>query len=249
MNTGKTIFSQIMSFMPKYEFDKRVIKYKGNYRIRQFSCLDQFLCMSFAQLTYRESLRDIEVCLNAQPNKFYHMRIKGHVSRTNLANANRKRDWRIYAEFAQVLISHARKLYQDDPEFIVDLDSTVYALDSTTIDLCLSLFPWAKFRKNKGAVKLHTLLDIQGSIPVFIEITSGLVHDVNILDVLIPEPGSFYVMDRGYLDFERLYRIKENLGYFIIRAKKEHEVSTDRIQRSRQVNWSPLRPSHSPYWY
>jgi len=220
MNTGQTIFSQIMSFIPKYEFDKRVIKYKGNYRIRQFSCWDQFLSMSFAQLTYRESLRDIEVCLNAQPNKLYHMGIKGHVSRTNLANANRKRDWRIYAEFAQVLISHARKLYQNDPEFIVDLDSTIYALDSTTIDLCLSLFPWAKFRKTKGAVKLHTLLDIQGSIPVFIEITSGLVHDVNILDVLIPEPGSFYIMDRAYLDFERLYRIRENLGYFIIRAKK-----------------------------
>ncbi len=220
MNPGQTIFSQIMSFIPKYEFDKRVIKYKGNYRIRQFSCWDQFLCMSFAQLTYRESLRDIEVCLNAQPNKLYHMGIKGHVSRTNLANANRKRDWRIYAEFAQVLISHARKLYHDDPEFIVDLDNTIYALDATTIDLCLSLFPWAKFRKNKGAVKLHTLLDIQGSIPVFIEITSGLVHDVNILDVLIPEPGSFYIMDRAYLDFERLYRIRENLGYFIIRAKK-----------------------------
>lgn len=220
MNTGQTIFSQIMSFIPKYEFDKRVIKYKGNYRIRQFSCWDQFLSMSFAQLTYRESLRDIEVCLNAQPNKLYHMGIKGHVSRTNLANANRKRDWRIYAEFAQVLISLARKLYQNDPEFIVDLDSTIYALDATTIDLCLSLFPWAKFRKTKGAVKLHTLLDIQGSIPVFIEITSGLVHDVNILDVLIPEPGSFYIMDRGYLDFERLYRIRENLGYFIIRAKK-----------------------------
>jgi hypothetical protein len=220
MNPGQTIFSQIMSFIPKYEFDKRVIKYKGNYKIRQFSCWDQFLSMSFAQLTYRESLRDIEACLNAQPNKLYHMGIKGNVSRTNLANANRKRDWRIYAEFAQVLISQARKLYQDDPDFIVDLDSTLYALDSTTIDLCLSLFPWAKFRKNKGAVKLHTLLDIQGSIPVFIEITSGLVHDVNILDVLIPEPGSFYIMDRGYLDFERLYRIKENLGYFIIRAKK-----------------------------
>jgi len=220
MNTGQTIFSQIMSFIPKYEFDKRVIKYKGNYRIRHFGCWDQFLSMSFAQLTYRESLRDIEVCLNAQPNKLYHMGIKGHVSRTNLANANRKRDWRIYAEFAQVLISLARKLYQDDPEFIVDLDSTVYALDSTTIDLCLSLFPWAKFRKSKGAVKLHTLLDIQGSIPVFIEITTGLVHDVNILDVLIPEPGSFYIMDRAYLDYQRLYRIKENLGYFIIRAKK-----------------------------
>ena len=220
MNTGQTIFSQIMSFIPKYEFDKRVIKYKGNHKIRQFSCWDQFLSMSFAQLTYRESLRDIEVCLNAQPSKLYHMGIKGHVTRTNLANANRKRDWRIYAEFAQALISRARKFYQDDPEFLVDLDSTVYALDSTTVDLCLSLFPWAKFRKNKGAVKLHTLLDIQGSIPVFIEITSGLIHDVNILDVLIPEPGSFYIMDRGYLDFERLYRIKENLGYFIIRAKK-----------------------------
>ena len=235
MNTGQTIFSQIMSFIPKYEFDKRVIKYKGNYRIRQFSCWDQFLCMSFAQLTYRESLRDIEVCLNAQPNKLYHMGIKGHVSRTNLANANRKRDWRIYAEFAQVLISHARKLYHDDPEFIVDLDNTIYALDATTIDLCLSLFPWAKFRKTKGAVKLHTLLDIQGSIPVFIEITSGLVHDVNILDVLIPEPGSFYIMDRGYLDFERLYRIRENLGYFIIRAKKN--MKFQRIE-SRKVDKS-----------
>jgi len=233
MNPGQTIFSQIMSFIPKYEFDKRVNKYKGNYRIRQFSCWDQFLCMSFAQLAYRESLRDIEVCLNAQPNKLYHMGIKGHVSRTNLANANRKRDWRIYAEFAQVLISHARKLYHNDPDFIVDLDNTIYALDATTIDLCLSLFPWAKFRKNKGAVKLHTLLDIQGSIPVFIEITSGLVHDVNILDVLIPEPGSFYVMDRAYLDFERLYRIKENLGYFIIRAKKNMKFK--RIE-SRKVD-------------
>lgn len=235
MNTGQTIFSQIMSFIPKYEFDIRVIKYKGNYRIRQFSCWDQFLSMSFAQLTYRESLRDIEVCLNAQPNKLYHMGIKGHVSRTNLANANRKRDWRIHAEFAQVLISQARKLYQDDPEFIVDLDSTIYALDSTTIDLCLSLFPWAKFRKNKGAIKLHTLLDIQGSIPVFIEITSGLVHDVNILDVLIPEPGSFYIMDRAYLDYERLYRIKENLGYFIIRAKKNmkfYRMQSKKVDKS-----------------
>lgn len=220
MNTGQTILSQIMSFVPKYEFDKLVKKYHGNYRIREFSCWDQYLCMSFAQLTYRESLRDIEACLNAQPNKLYHMGIKGHATRTNLAHANRRRDWRIYAEFAQLLIARARKLYQDDPEFLVDLDQTVYALDSTTIDLCLSLFPWAKFRKNKGAVKLHTLLDIQGSIPVFIEITSGLVHDVNILDVLIPEPGSFYVMDRGYLDFRRLHRINKHFGYFIIRAKK-----------------------------
>jgi len=235
MNTGKTIFSQIMSFIPKYEFDKRVIKYKGNYRIRQFSCWDQFLCMSFAQLSYRESLRDIVACLNVQPNKLYHTGIKGNITRTNLAHANWKRDWRIYAEFAQVLIYQARKLYQDDPEFIVDLDSTVYALDSTTINLCLSLFPWAKFRKNKGAIKLNTLLDIQGSIPVFIDITSALVHDVNILDVLIPEPGSFYIMDRGYLDFERLYRIKDNLGYFIIRAKKN--MKFQRIE-SRKVDKS-----------
>lgn len=220
MNTGQTILSQIMSFVPKYEFDKLVKKYHGNYRIREFSCWDQYLCMSFAQLTYRESLRDIEACLNAQPNKLYHMGIKGHATRTNLAHANRRRDWRIYAEFAQLLIARTRKLYQDDPEFLIDLDQTVYALDSTTIDLCLSLFPWAKFRKNKGAVKLHTLLDLQGAIPVFIEITSGLVHDVNILDVLIPEPGSFYVMDRGYLDFRRLHRINTHFGYFIIRAKK-----------------------------
>jgi hypothetical protein len=235
MNTGKTIFSQVMSFMPKYEFEKQVKKYKGNHRIREFSCWDQLLSMSFAQLTYRESLRDIEACLNAQPNKLYHMGIKGHVTRTNLAHANQKRDWRIYAEFAQVLISQARKLYQDDPEFIVDLNNTIYALDSTTIDLCLSLFPWAKFRKNKGAVKLHTLLDLQGAIPVFIEITSGLAHDVNILDVLIPEPGSFYIMDRGYLDFERLHRIKEHLGYFIIRAKKNmkfRRLYSQKIDRS-----------------
>jgi len=220
MNTGQTIFSQIMSFVPKYEFDKRVKKYDGNYRIPEFSCWDQFLCMSFAQLTYRESLRDIEACLNAQPNKLYHMGIKGHATRTNLAHANRRRDWRIYAKFAQLLIVRARKLYQDDPEFLIELDHTVYALDSTTIDLCLSLFPWAKFRKNKGAVKLQTLLDIQGLIPVFIEITSGLVHDVSILDVLIPEPGSFYVMDRAYLDFHRLHRINKHFGYFIIRAKR-----------------------------
>jgi len=238
MNTGQTILSQIMSFVPKYEFDKLVKKYHGNYRIREFSCWDQYLCMSFAQLTYRESLRDIEACLNAQPNKLYHMGIKGHETRTNLAHANRRRDWRIYAELAQLLIARARKLYQDDPEFLIDLDQTVYALDSTTIDLCLSLFPWAKFRKNKGAVKLHTLLDIQGAIPVFIEITSGLVHDVNILDVLIPEPGSFYVMDRGYLDFRRLYRINKHFGYFIIRAKKNmkfRRLYSQKVDKSSDV--------------
>ncbi|MDP8204592.1 MAG: IS4 family transposase [Candidatus Tenebribacter mawsonii] len=220
MNEGKTVFSQIMSFFPKYEFDKKVIKYKGNYKVRNFNCWDQFLCMGFAQLTYRSSLRDIEACLNAQPYKLYHMGIRGNISRTNLANANQTRDWKIYAEFAQYLISTARNLYQNDKLEELDLDGVIYALDSTTIDLCLSLFPWAKFRKRKGAIKLHTLLDIRGSIPTFIEITDGLVHDVNILDVLVPEPGSYYIMDRAYIDYKRLYRLNKGLGYFIIRAKK-----------------------------
>lgn len=220
MNEGKTVFSQIMSFFPRYEFDKKVMRYKGNYNVRNFSCWDQFLCMSFAQLTYRSSLRDIEACLNAQPRKLYHMGIQGNVSRTNLANANQSRDWKIYAEFAQYLISTARNIYQNDKLEELDLDGVIYALDSTTIDLCLSLFPWAKFRKRKGAVKLHTLLDIRGSIPTFIEITDGLVHDVNILDVLITEPGSYYIMDRAYIDYKRLYRLNKDLGYFIIRAKK-----------------------------
>jgi len=220
MNEGKTVFSQIMGWLPKYEFDRNVMKYKGNYKMRHFSCWDQFLCMSFAQLTYRNSLRDIEACLNAQPQKLYHMGIIGNVTRTNLANANQNRDWRIYAEFAQRLISMARNLYQNDDLEDIDLDSIIYALDSTTIDLCLSLFPWAKFRRRKGAVKLHTLLDLRGSIPTFIEITDGSVHDVNILDVLIPEPGSYYIMDRGYIDYKRLYRLNKELGYFIVRAKK-----------------------------
>ena len=185
---SKTVFSQIIEFIPKYEFDKCVRRYNGDYRTRNFKCWDQFLCMSFAQLSYRESLRDIEACLNAQPNKLYHMGIKGNVSISNLSRANENRDWRIYADLAQVLISKARVLYYDDSDFLTDLDGTVYALDSTTVDLCLSLFHWAKFRKHKAAIKLHTLLDLRGSIPSFIEITTGLIHDVNILDVLIPEP-------------------------------------------------------------
>jgi len=217
---SKTVFSQIMEFIPKYEFDKCVKRYNGNYRTRNFKCWDQFLSMSFAQLSYRESLRDIEACLNAQPNKLYHMGIKGNVSISNLSRANENRDWRIYADQAQVLISRARSLYHNDSDFLLELDNTIYALDSTTIDLCLSLFPWAKFRKHKGAVKLHTLLDLRGSIPSFIEITAGLIHDVNILDVLIPEPGSYYIMDRGYLDYERLYRLDQDKAFFIIRAKK-----------------------------
>ncbi|ODS29731.1 MAG: transposase [Candidatus Scalindua rubra] len=217
---SKTVFSQIMEHIPKYEFDKRVSKYNGNYKVRTFTCWDQFLCMSFAQLTYRESLRDIEACLTAQPNKLYHMGIKGTVAKSNLARANEKRKWRIYADFAQCLISEARVLYYDDSDFLKDIDEAVYALDSTTIDLCLSLFPWAKFRKHKGAVKMHALLDLRGSIPRFIEITHGLVHDVNILDVLIPEPGSYYIMDRAYLDYKRLYQLNQDKANFIIRAKK-----------------------------
>jgi hypothetical protein len=219
MNTMNTIFSQIMDFVPKYEFNELVKKYNGNYKVRKFSCWDQFLSMSFAQLTYRESLRDIEACLNAQPKKLYHMGIKGHVTRTNLANANQNRDWRIYAEFAQIMISCARKLYRDDSEFSTELDNTIYALDSSTIDLCLSLFPWAKFRRNKGAIKLHTLLDLRGSIPTFVEITPGAVHDINILDKLMTEPNSFYIMDRGYLDYKKLFQMNRNHSFFIIRAK------------------------------
>jgi hypothetical protein len=176
--------------------------------------------MSFAQLSYRESLRDIEACLNAQPSKLYHMGIRGNVSISNLSRANENRDWRIYADFAQVLMAKARTLYHHDSDFLLELKNTIYALDSTTVDLCLSLFPWAKFRKRKAAIKLHTLLDLRGSIPSFIEITKGLTHDVNILDVLIPEPGSYYIMDRGYLDYERLYRLNRNKAFFIIRAKK-----------------------------
>lgn len=202
-----------------YEFRKCVERYNGNKRIRTFSCWDQYLCMSFAQLTYRESLRDIESCLNSLPNKLYHMGFHGKIVRSTIADANENRDWRIYADFAQVLIHNARKLYQNE-KFISELDETVYALDSTTIDLCLSLFPWARFRKHKGAIKLHTLLDLNGNIPSYIEITNGKVHDVNILDQLIPEPGSYYILDRGYLDFLRLYRLTQCSAFFVTRAKQ-----------------------------
>ena len=218
MYDGQIVFSQLMEFLPKYYFHKYVKKYKGNYRIRTFSCWDQFLCMSFAQLTYRESLRDIEACLRSLNTKLYHIGIRDNVSRSTLAKANEKRDWRIYADFAQILIHKAKKLYINEP-FGVDIDETVYALDSTTIDLCLSLFPWAQFRKQKGAIKMHTLLNLRGSIPEFIRITDGKVHDVNILDELFPEPGSLYIMDRGYTDFARLYILTRCLAFFIIRAK------------------------------
>jgi len=218
MNQDKTVFSQVMDYLPMHEFRRCVNRYRGNYQVKSFSCWDQYLCMAFAQLTYRESLRDIETCLRSIPNKLYHMGFRGKVSRSTLAEANESRDWRIYADFSQVLIHQARSLYSKE-DFGVELEETVYALDSTTIDLCLSLFPWAKFRKHKGAIKLHTLLDLRGSIPTFIRVTDGLVHDVNILDELIPEPGCFYIMDRGYLDYTRLYLLHLFHAYFIIRSK------------------------------
>jgi hypothetical protein len=219
MNSGKTIFSQLMDFLPMYEFQKCVERYNGNYKTKSFSCWDQFLCLAFAQLTYRESLRDIESCLRVQQPKLYHMGFRGQVSRNTLANANQVRDWRIYADFAQVLISQARSLYANE-DFGLDLQEVVYALDSTTIDLCLTLFPWAKFRKRKGAVKLHTLLDLRGSIPTLIYITHGNVHDIKFLDHLYLEPGAIYLMDRGYVDFARLYKIHQSMAFFVTRTKR-----------------------------
>jgi hypothetical protein len=222
MNSGKSIFAQLMDFLPEYEFRQCVARYQGNYKLKSFSCWDQFLCMAFAQLTYRESLRDIEACLRAQQTKLYHLGIRGQVSRNTLAHANSVRDWRIYADFAQVLITRARALYVDD-NFGVELAQTVYALDATTIDLCLALFPWAEFRKTKGAVKLHTLLDLRGNIPTVVIITHGKVHEVNILDQLSFEAGAFYVMDRAYLDFARLYKLHLASAFFVTRARKRFD--------------------------
>lgn len=219
MNTGQTIFSQVMDYLPMHEFRKCVARYRGNYKVQKFSCLDQLLCMAFAQLTYRESLRDIEACLRSQQKKLYHMGIRSRVSKSTLADANENRDWRIYADFAQVLISTARRLYADE-DFGVKLEETVYALDSSSIKLCLSLFPWARFISTKGAVKMHTLLNLRGSIPEFIHISDGKMHDVNVLDILVTEPGSFYVMDRGYVDFARLYSIHQARAFFVTRAKR-----------------------------
>jgi hypothetical protein len=222
VNQGQTIFSQIMSYVPKYSFDSCVKKYRGNYKVQSFTCWEQFLAMTFAQLTYRESLRDIEACLRAMQNKLYHIGIRSKISRSTLADANQNRDWRIYADFAYILIDQAKELYRDD-KFFKELDETIYALDSTTIDLCLSLFPWAKFRKTKGAIKIHTLLDLQNNIPSFISITDGSVHDVNILDNLITEIGAFYIVDKGYIDFERLYNLNINRAYFVTRAKSNFQ--------------------------
>jgi hypothetical protein len=218
MYTGKTLFAQIMDFLPWSTFHRIVHRYGGDYRIRTFRCTDQFRIMAFAQLTYRESLRDIEACLSAQASKLYHMGIGGPVSRSTLADANESRDWRIYADFAQRLIHQARKLYVDE-ELGIDLSNTVYALDSTTIDLCLSMFPWAPFRDTKAALKVHTLLDLRGAIPSFIHISDGKWHDVKIFDLLIPEPGAFYIMDRGYVDYNRLYALHQAGSFFVTRAK------------------------------
>ena len=218
MNQGQTIFSQVIDFLRWKKFRQCVNRYNGNHRIRSFTCYNQFLCMAFAQLTYRESLRDIECCLRAMREKLYHIGIRGKVSRSTLADANEVRDWQIYSDFAQILIHEARRLYAED-DFGLELKETVYALDSSTIDLCLSVFPWARFCKTKAAVKLHTLLDLRGDIPTFIWITDGKVHDVNVLDHLVPEPGAIYVMDRAYLDFQRLYQMNQCSAVFVTRSK------------------------------
>lgn len=218
MNEGQTVFAQIMNYIPRHSFRKNVNKYKGNYKVKSFSCWEQFLVMSFAQLTYRESLRDIESCLRAMNKKLYHMGISSKISRSTLAKANKNRDWRIYHDFAMVLIKTAKDLYKNENLF-EELDETVYALDSSTIDLCLTLFTWAKYKKTKSAIKLHTLLDLQNNIPSFIYITEGSVHDVNILDILVTEVGAYYVMDKGYIDFQRLYNLNQENAYFVTRAK------------------------------
>jgi len=219
MNFGRTVFAQLLDHLPSYEFQKCVTRYRGDYQQKTFSCWDQYLAMVFAQLTYRDSLRDIEACLGSVQDKLYHMGFRGKVARSTLADANESRDWRIFADFAQVLIGMARPLYAHDP-IGVDLEHSLYALDSTTIDLCLSLFPWARFRQHKAAVKMHTLLDLHGNIPTFIRITDGKVHDVNILDEILPEAGAFYVMDRGYIDFDRLYFFTLCSAFFVVRTKE-----------------------------
>jgi len=224
MHVGKLVFAQLTEYLPLSTFRRCVARYGGEHKIKRFTCLDQFLCLAFAQLTYRESLRDIEACLRAQSEKLYHMGIRSRISRSTLADANEGRDWRIYADFAQRLIVMARKLYANDA-FGVDLKETVYALDTTTIDLCLSVFPWAPFRRTKAAVKLHTLLDLRGNIiPTFIHISDGKMHEVNVLDQLLPEPGAFYIVDRGFLDFERLFRFHEAGSFFVIRGKSNLKV-------------------------
>ena len=219
MNLGKTVFAQLMDFIPAHEFRGCVERYHGNYKVSSFSCWDQFLCMAFAQLTYRESLRDIETCLRAMGGRLYHLGIRGHVARSTLADANEERNWRIYADLAQILIGSARQLYAQE-SFGVELQQMVYALDCTTIDLCLALFPWARYRTKNAAVKMHTLLDLHGNIPAFISVVPAKIHEIHVLDQLLVEPGSIYLVDRAYLDFQRLYTLKQALAFFIIRARK-----------------------------
>ena len=243
MHAGRFIFSQLMDFLRKYEYDKCVRRYRGNHRVRTFSCYDQFLCMAFAQLTYRESLRDVVTCLDVLKSKLFHVGIRGKVSRSTLADANENRDWRIYADFAQVLIAEARGLYANE-DFGVELDNTVYALDASTIDLCLSLFPWARFRKTKGAVKLHTLLNLRGNIPEFIHISDGKLHDVNVLDIMIPEAGSVYVMDRGYVDFKRLYALHQATAFFCHAGQEQFSVQETLLSPRRQNNRAAMRSNY-----
>ena len=249
MNIGKTVFSQLMEFLPRYEFQKCVERYQGNYKLISFSCWDQFLCLSFAQLTYRESLRDIEACLRGAQQKLYHMGIRGKVSRNTLAHANQIRDWRIYADFGQILITQARHLYAQET-FGLELQQTVYAFDATTIDLCLSLFPWAKFRQHKGAIKLHTLLDLRGSIPTLIYVTHGKTHEVNLLDELPIESGALYLFDRGYLDFARLYLLHQSLAFFVIRAKSNfrfRRIYSQPVDKSKGVQADQIIELHGFY--
>jgi hypothetical protein len=222
MYAGKLVFAQVMEYAPWHTFRRLVGRYRGDFNVRSFSCLDQFLCMAFAQLTYRESLRDIEACLSSQPSKCYHLGLRGNVTRSNLADANERRDWRIHCAYAQALIRIARRLYAHEP-LALELDNTVYALDSTTINLCLTLFPWAPFRSAEAAIKLHTLLDLRGAIPSFIHISDGNLHDINVLDMLVPEAGAFYVMDRAYLGFERLHLLHRAGSFFVTRARENSQ--------------------------
>lgn len=251
MYAGATIFTQVMDLLPWRRFQTCVTRYQGDYKVQIFKCAEHFRVMAFAQLTYRESLRDIETCLRVMGSRLYHMGIKSTVSRNNLSHANENRDWRIYADFAQILIDRAKTLYANE-QLALDLDSTVYALDSTTIDLCMSLFPWARFRKTKSAIKLHTLMNLRGNIPEFIHITDGTVHDVNILDLLVPTPGAFYIMDRAYLNFKRLYNLHQERAFFISRAKNNfkfkrrysHEVKkTSGVQCDQTISLTTFYPA------
>ena len=249
MYSGRIVFAQILDFLPRYEFNKSVRRYAGNYRIRTFSCFDQFLCMALAQLTYRESLRDIQACLRGNQQKLYHMGFRGNIARNTLAHANQVRDWRIYADFAQILIAQARELYANE-DLGLELQQTVYAFDATTIDLCLSLFPWAQFRKRKGAIKLHTLMDLRGSIPTLVFVTHGKIHEVNLLDDLLIEPGAIYLFDRGYLDFARLYQFDQAKAFFVIRAKRNfrfRRLYSQAAERTQGVQADQIIELHGFY--